>query len=480
MNNKLILSLCGATLLAPSSMDASSRENPNIIFILVDDLGYGEPTCYNEDAVVPTPNIDKIAQDGIRMTQAYAAPISSPSRSMYFTGKFAARNGVYHNFDGTCPGVSHYNKSFTPMLKEAGYATSWFGKWHQGWAIFNHPMNNGFDTGYGFMGGMHDYFDARIGSHYIGGPSSSTGFIYDEYSDVDTIKYLTEELTDRAISFIDKNKDNPFYIYMAYNAPHTPYQAPQDVVAKYEQKGYDKQMATRYAMVDVLDAQIGRLLDRVKQNGLEENTMVVFMSDNGASYNQMNGGLRGTKTTVWEGGIRVPLIAKLPGVIPAGTTSKSMCSIVDMPATLLGMINGDDNYTYNDSRNLMPYFKGEKSGNVHQSIVVCLNRDGDVVAPTTLDEMEILSARVGDWKLVKELPQKGEESTIQIFNLADDPSESKDLSDSMPQKRKELIEFVNDYLYECPNSIGTKYTRDTRGPNRKGPFVENSMESLLR
>ncbi len=480
MNNKLLLSLCGASLFAPSAQASEEDKKPNIIFILVDDLGYGEPTCYNSEAVVPTPNIDRLAQEGIMMTQAYAAPISSPSRSMYFTGKFAARNGVYHNFDGTCPGVTQqYNKSFTPLLKDAGYTTSWFGKWHQGWAIFNHPMNNGFDTGFGFMGGMHDYFDARIGSHYLGGPSSSTGFVYDEYTDVNSIKYLTEELTDRAISFIDDNKDRPFYMYMAYNAPHTPYQAPREVVEKYEKKGYNTQMATRYAMVDVLDSQIGRLLGSLDEKGLEQNTMVMFMSDNGASYNQMNGGLRGIKATVWEGGIRVPLIAKLPGVIPEGTRSQSMCSIVDLPATILGLINGDDDFTYHDSRNLMPYFKGDKSGNVHESIVVCLNRDGDVIAPTTFDEIEVLSARVGDWKVVKELHLKGEGHTIELFNLANDPFETTDLSATHPEKLKEMIQFANDYLSECPNSIGRKYTRDTRGPDRTRPFVENSMESLL-
>ena len=242
------------------SLNAQERK-PNIIFILADDLGYGELTCYNKNAIVKTPNIDRLAQNGIRMTQAYASPVCSPTRTCLLTGKFPQKSGVYGNFEGAIPGIGPSRKSFVEDIKIEGYKTAWFGKWHQGWDVSNHPLNNGFDLGYGFLGGMHDYWDVSNGDHYIGGPFAPNAFVFDGFRVAKSMRYFTEEITDRAVKLIQEKSSVPFFMYLAYNAPHTPFQAPDKAILKYLKAGCDTLEAVRSAMIDVMDQNIGRVLD---------------------------------------------------------------------------------------------------------------------------------------------------------------------------------------------------------------------------
>lgn len=349
---------------------------------------------------------------------------------------------------------------FIEALKEAGYNTGWYGKWHQGWDVSNHPLNNGFDNAYGFLGGMHDYFDPSEGDHYVGGPFAKNCYVFDGIRPVGEMKYLTEEITDRALDFVGQVKDdrNPFFMYLAYNCPHTPMQAPDDVIIKYLNKGMDAVSATRCAMIDVMDAGIGRLLDKLESEGLRKNTLVVFMSDNGAERVRYNGGLRGTKMTAWEGGVRVPMVASYPPRIPYGTRSASICSIMDMASTFIGLAKGDDGFAYRDGVNLLPYYTGEKDGNAHESLVFAINLSGQAYSAPAPELLELFAVRSGDWKLVVDNKQ----GIDALYNLKDDMGESTDLSDVFADKKKELYEYGVDFLAECPPSCSKIRSVNTR------------------
>lgn len=458
MKHILPMALLGAISPFLAACNPRNSVDPNILFILVDDMGYGELTCYNSKALVPTPNIDRIAEKGVLMTQAYASPVSSPTRSAFLTGHFPQNIGVYGNHDGTVPGVGPMRPCFAEELQKEGYRTGWFGKWHQGWDVSNHPANNGFEVTYGFLGGMHDYHDPAEGDHYVGGPFAKNCYIFDGFRPVKEMKYLTEELTDRTIDFISESGDNPFFAYLAYNAPHTPVQAPEEVVMKYVRKGMEPVLATRCAMMDVLDREVGRILDYLEKNELRENTLVVFMSDNGAEKEADNGGLRGTKMTAWEGGIRVPMIASWPSKIPAGSKSGAICSIVDMASTFIGAAKNDSNLSYGDGVNLLPYYDGSHKGNAHDTLVFSIHLSGAPGMVPCAENLDLFAVRSGDWKLVVDKKRKVDA----LYNLNDDLKEMSDLSDSVPEKKEELYLIGQRFLGSARPSCGKIRTIDTR------------------
>lgn len=482
MDCKLFLSVLALTGTLPQAlvhameMQPEREKSPNILFILADDLGYGDISCFNENPLISTPNVDRLAAEGVMMTQAYASPVSSPTRTTFLTGKFHQRSGVYGNPDGACPGIGPLRPSFTEELRAEGYNTAWFGKWHQGWDVSNHPLNNGFDVAYGFLGGMHDYIKVHEGSHYNGGPYSQQAFVFDGFTPVDTMSYFTKEITDRAISYISSRKgETPFYVYLAYNAPHTPLQAPRELVAKYLELGYEALDATRYAMIDFLDSEIGRLLDCLDVKGFAGNTLVVFMSDNGAEQESHNGGFRGTKMTMWEGGMRVPMVARYPDMIPAGKKNSAVCSIVDLAATFIGVARNDEEFKYGDGINLMPFFQCRILENAHDTLVFALQPRGKADVMNS-DRVNLLGVRMNDWKLVRD---KGRDID-ELYDLSSDPQEKKDLSSEYPEIKREMIEYADAFLEDCPESCSRAYSSDTRerGDNQKRDSVLRVCEYL--
>ena len=452
MTNRLLLPLVVGAI-APSLCSAQDAQKPNIIFILADDLGYGDISCYNTTKLIQTPNIDRIADRGVMMRDAYAYPVSAPTRSAFLTGSQAHEVGVYGNGDSDIPGVGDKRLTFTPLLQEQGYATAWFGKWHQGYDLSNHPMNNGFDVAYGFLGGMHDFYDSKEGSFYNGGPYSQYSHVYDGFMPVKEIGYLTETLTDRAINFIDDNRDNPFYIYLAYNAPHTPVQAPDSVILKYLKMGHDAIAATRYAMIDVMDQQIGRILNSVEEQGLENNTMIVFMSDNGPELEENSGGFRGTKFTLWEGGVRVPLIASYPGVIPEGTESNSICGIYDMATTFVKLASGDE-MSFGTGEDLLPYFQMERNDNVRDEFIIAINPNTNKI-PYTNKSVNQLMIRSKEWKLVRDRSR----TELALYNLERDPAERVNVYDKHPLIVNKLMKIADDILVDCPMNSARQYNK---------------------
>lgn len=431
---------------------AFSKEKPNIIFILADDLGYGDVSCFNETKLIRTPNIDKLAEQGVMMTQTYVYPVSAPTRAAFLTGSQGHEIGVYGNQDSDVPGVGPERKTFTPKLQEIGYSTAWFGKWHQGYSLASHPMNNGFDRAYGFLGGMHDFHDPKEGSFYNGGPYSKYSNIYDDFKAVDTMEYFTKELTDQALKFIEKEKENPFYIYLAYNAPHTPIQAPDSVILKYLKQGHEAIAATRYAMIDFMDSEIGRIMDLLEKEGLDQNTMVVFMSDNGPELEINSGGYKGHKFTLWEGGIRAPFIARYPGVIPAGKKSNSMCGVYDMATTFLTLANGSD-MRFGSGVDLMPYFTLEKTDNARDEFIIANNPTSNNI-PYTHKTINLLMVRSKEWKLIKDVQRE----ELALYNIDKDPEEQKNLYHKNPEIVERLKKIADKLLETAPISSSRGFT----------------------
>ncbi len=446
-------------------------QRPNLILILVDDLGYGDLSCYPHDHGVSTPNLDQLAASGVRMTQAYATPVCSPTRASLLTGRFPQHVGVYGNYDGAHPGVGPLRDSFPPLLQQAGYRCAWFGKWHQGWDVANHPLNNGFDVAYGFLGGMHDYYDAAKGDHYIGGPFAPHAYVFDAFKPVRKMNYLTDELTDRAISFCRETQQQPFFMYLAYNTPHTPYQAPDGLVLKHLKTGEEPVEAVYRAMIENLDASVGRLLAVLKETGLDRNTLVVFASDNGGVNEKYNGGLRGKKMTVWEGGIRVPLLATWPGVIPAGSVADSICCTPDVAATFMHLAGVDGKAAACDGVNLLPFWTGQRRGHAHDALVWSIHVRGSSGTQPTPDKLDLFAVRKGTWKVVRDREHK----TDALYNLEQDPKEANDLSAQQPQQKAELVAYGAEFLKTCPPSCGLIANQDTRAQGDR-----LSMEELRR
>ncbi|MEM6885461.1 MAG: sulfatase-like hydrolase/transferase, partial [Verrucomicrobiota bacterium] len=324
-------------------MHGYSDSRPNIIAIMVDDMGYAD-MAVNGSPDIKTPQLDRFAESGVNFTSGYVThSFCGPSRAGFFAGRYQQRFGHTMN-----PALDAYNqhlgldpkeKTFVKRLQEAGYHTGGIGKWHLGASTKHYPLNRGFDYYYGFLHGGHDYFDIDLsaGEGYLDGlirnklPATFEG-------------YLTDALTQDAVEFIDRNakSEKPFFLYVGYNAPHSPLQAP-DADLKQHDHIKDKQRRSYAAMVFAMDRGVGQILDALDGQQIRENTLVFFFSDNGGPQpvswskwfdnGSSNGELRGGKSDVYEGGERVVMMASWPGTIKAGTTYERPVISIDWSRT---------------------------------------------------------------------------------------------------------------------------------------------------
>ena len=318
---------------------------PNIVLIMTDDLGYGDLGCYG-CADIRTPAIDRLAAEGVRFTTFYAnAPECTPTRTALLTGRYQHRVGGLEcalgignvgRYDNAVRlretndlGLPVGQTSIARMLKEAGYATAICGKWHLGYEPKFFPLKHGFNYWFGPVGGSVDYFHH---CEYTGQPA-----LYLNDRPIEREGYLTDLITDEAVKFILRRRNTPFFLYVAYNAPHTPYQGPDDRKAEpVPQADYGKGSRTTYAaMVERVDEGVARILATLEDKKLADNTLVVFMSDNGANKTGNNRPFSGYKGNLFEGGIRVPCIAKWPGVLAEGVVSDQPCMTMDFSQSIV-------------------------------------------------------------------------------------------------------------------------------------------------
>ncbi len=424
--------LSAVTLVSLASQLAWAADRPNVLLILADDLGYGELTVQGFTQDIPTPNIDSIAKNGVRFTSGYVSgPYCSPTRAGLLTGRYQQRLGHEFNPGPTASeafGLSLETKTLGDHFKAAGYATGWFGKSHLGNKPEFHPNKRGFDEFYGFLGGAHTYLEvAKAGVD----PIQHNG------TPVEKIEYTTEAFAAQAVKFIETNKDKPWLAYVPFNAVH----GPLETLEKYESRfiGIQDEKRRKFAgLLSALDDAVGSLLAKVREIGAEENTLIVFLSDNGGPTRQItssNGPLRGYKATTWEGGVRVPFVAQWKGKIPAGQVDDRPIIQLDILPTALAAakIPVESDWKL-DGVNLLPYLTGEKAEPPHEALYW---RFGGQIA-----------IRKGDWKLVRAateeksfgqlLELKTGIEDLELYNLAQDIGEKNNLIDKEPAKSKEL------------------------------------------
>lgn len=436
MTRRLVLALAGLVF-AGGPAAAEPPRRPNVIVIVADDMGYGDIGVHGcKD--IPTPNIDSLARGGVRCANGYVShPYCSPTRAGLLTGRYQQRYG--HEFNPGPPtdrtpgiGLPLTETTLADRLKAAGYRTGIVGKWHLGHTGDQyHPLNRGFDEFFGFLGGSHSYLNSGAG------PTA----IYRGREEVREEEYLTDAFAREGAAFIDRHARGPFFLYWAFNAVH----GPMEGAAKYLERFpdiKDPKRRTYAAMLAALDDGIGRGLARLRAAGIEDDTLIFFVSDNGgpeAVNASDNGPFHGVKATTWEGGIHVPFLVQWKGHLPAGTVFDHPVIQLDYLPTILaasGIPPGSD--TKLDGVDLLPYFRGEKTGAPHDALYW---RFGGQMA-----------IRSGDWKLVKPSAGRGgsggggaasrrEKATVagaMLFNLKDDVGEQTDVAGQNPEKVREL------------------------------------------
>lgn len=397
----------GLLLSALAPAGAAEADRPNIVLIVADDLGYADLGIHGSKEIA-TPQMDSIARNGIRFTNAYvSAPVCAPSRAGLLTGRWQDRFGFEGNPEpGAGWGLPVGEKTMAERLKAAGYATAVYGKWHLGEKPEFHPNNQGFDEFFGFLSGMHSYFKAN---------DPQWGAILRGNDPVELDKYLTFAIADESANFISRNKEKPFFLYAAFNAPHTPLEAPRDYLAKVSHI-QDPKRRTYAAMVQALDDGVGTILESIRQNGLEDKTVVFFISDNGgpilegaAKNGSKNDPLRGGKAEVWEGGIRVPFFIRWPGHLSGGQVLDDPVISLDILPTTLALVGAPGDASL-DGSNLLPWIGGKNPAPER--------------GPFFWKFYDQLAVREGTTKMVR--PNTGK--PLELYDLKADISESNDLA----------------------------------------------------
>ena len=405
-----------AAFLYSSTITAQVKDNnskPNFILIVADDLGYADLSM-NGSKQIPTSNIDRLAEEGITFTQGYvSAPVCSPSRAGLLTGRnqvhFGHDNNIGGNQTGFDPdflGLPLTETTIASRLNDLGYVTGLIGKWHLGEESYFHPLKRGFSEFWGYTGGGHDYFKSEPdGKRYLCPIESN-------YKTPQPITYITDDKGDECVDFIKRHKDEPFFLFASFNAPHAPMQATDEDLELFKHIK-DEKRRKYCAMVYRLDVNVGKIMDAVEKEGLAENTLIVFISDNGGPVNSnasINAPLNGQKGILLEGGIRVPFIMNWKGNLAPGQTIHDPVISLDFAPTFFELAGGTiTDKTKFDGVNLMPYLQGKTKIKPHDS----MNWRFTISA----------AIREGDWKLVR-LPDR----LPMLFNLSNDISEQNDVS----------------------------------------------------
>ena len=421
-----------AFLLAPLAATAmQARRRPNVVLVISDDQGYGDLSIHGNPHLA-TPNIDAVARAGLRLDQFHVNPVCSPTRSSLMTGRYYYRTGVVDTFLGRS--MMHTDEiTIAEILRDAGYRTGHFGKWHMGdhWPL--RAIDQGFEVSLTLDGGGigqpsdppegSSYFDAKL--RLNGKPVQPKG-------------YCTDVFFDAATQFIEKNRAREFFVYLPTNAPHDPLQVDEKYVKPFLGKGLDDATAKTYGMLANLDENMGRMTAKLKTLGLEENTILIFMTDNGPQRQRYNSGMRGIKATVYEGGIRVPFFLRWPVAVKPGRIDRTLAAHIDVMPTLAEVCGGKVPRDRKiDGRSLMPIVRGDSGGWADRTMFFQWHR-GNV------PEMHRAAcARNQRWKLVE-----GRE----LYDLENDPAESKNVAAANPEiaarLRKEYEEWFRDVSAE--------------------------------
>jgi arylsulfatase A-like enzyme len=402
---------------AATAPPAARPERPSIVLILADDLGYGDLGCYGAPDI-RTPHLDRLARDGVRLTQGYAnGPVCTPTRAALMTGRWQQRVGLEWALFANQKelGLPVDEPSLARMLKESGYATGLFGKWHLGGIPDLSPNAHGFDAFFGLLGGNVDMYSHRIRN---GAPD-----LWEDGRAIESAGYLTDLITDRAIAFIERQRERPFFAYVAYNAVHWPFQAPGRPDDVRTPETWESGTRADYAgMTESMDAGIGRILAALERQGLASSTLVVFTSDNGGERLSRMAPLFNRKHSLWEGGVRVPCILRWPGRLPRNRTVEQPVISMDLTASILAAAGARPPAGRTlDGMDVLPILAGHAAP-AERTFFWRVDRK----------ERRQKAVRKGRWKYVLDA-----ESEL-LFDVVADPAEREDLAYGYPAVLAEL------------------------------------------
>jgi arylsulfatase A-like enzyme len=406
-------------LARPAVVDGAPARRPNVLFILADDLGYGDLSCYGRPDY-QTPELDNLARQGLKFTSSYAAaPVCTPTRCAYITGRYPQRLpvGLEEPLKASSPpniGLPPDHPTIATLLRANGYDTSLVGKWHLGWKPEFGPNRHGFDEFFGVLSGAVDYFTHKAADAPRGaGPDAGGGpDLWQNLTPVERVGYLTDLLSDKAVEVIARSHAKPFFLSLQYTAPHSPWEGPDDEAIGHTTHGPGPMkdggsLKIYAAMMKSMDAGIGRVLKALQRSKLDRDTLVIFTSDNGGERYSFNWPFSFQKMYLYEGGTRVPAIVRWPGVIPAGRVTDQAAITMDWTATILDITGTAADAAFPlDGENLMPICTGQRAPYERALFWRITGFD---------------AARVGQWKYLKD--RTGEH----LFDLANDPGEKVDL-----------------------------------------------------
>lgn len=407
-----------------------NQSQPNVLIILTDDQGWGDLSLH-KNPYVETPNIDKLANSSISFDRFYVSPLCAPTRASLLTGKYHPRTGTI----GVTGGLERMNteeQTLAEIFKENGYNTGCFGKWHNGEHFPENPMGQGFDQFVGFTAGhWNNYFDTEIQN-------------YDKM--VQFEGYLPDYLSDNAIGFIQENKSTPFLCYLPLNTPHTPHQVPDEYFEKYKKKGLDDELSAIYGMVENIDDNVGKVLQALEDEGLYDNTIVIFMSDNGPNGIRFNGNMKGKKGSVDEGGVRSPLFMRWPNKWKEPKFITQLSAHIDILPTLISLCGL--------KLNEKPNFDGvDLSPNLDSTVE---DFDREIYSLVTYDASlpDFPGAiRTQNFRWVK---QKNE---FLLFDMLNDPDQKTNLINALPEVHRQFNLKYNNWFKDV--------TKDIKVANRK-------------
>ncbi|MHC4118204.1 MAG: sulfatase [Planctomycetota bacterium] len=407
---------------------AEERKRPNIVVIVSDDQGYADSSCYDHPKEVSTPGIDRLAAEGVRFTNGYASGyVCAPTRAGLLTGRYQQRFGFYEAGDSRT-GMPTSEITVADVLKKKGYATAVVGKWHVGLEPQYRPLARGFDEFYGFLGhGAHDYFKLDITDEHTS--------IYRNNEPINDTGYLTNNLAREAVSFIERHQERPFFLYLPFNAVHWPLQALAKHIDRFDTG--DKNRDIYLAMLACMDEAIDKVLDALKRTGVDENTLMIFFSDNGGARKNFanNGALRDYKQTVYEGGIRVPFIVRWPRKLAGGTICDEPVISLDVMPTVCAAAGAKlpDDRVY-DGRNMLPLLVGRAEEPLHEALF-------------WYDGTKQWAVRVAKWKL---LSRNG---SLELYDLESDISEKNSLAEENPEVVRRLQRAFDAWKSQLAPSI---------------------------
>lgn len=441
------LFLIGGSVFLFSCKQPEKPSKPNILLILTDDQGYGDLGIHGNE-LVKTPNLNRLAGESARFDRFYVSPLCAPTRASLLTGRYHLRTGVVSVSNGL-ETMNSEEYTLAELLLDQGYRTGIFGKWHNGQHHPNHPLSQGFEVFTGFSAGhWSNYFDTYLEKNGEELPFEG---------------YLPDILTDEAMNFIRKNKEQPFFAYLSLNTPHSPHQVSDEYFLPFKEAGLDDELAAIYAMVSNADENIGRVLDLLEELGLEENTLVIFLTDNGPNGQRFNDGMKGIKGSVHEGGVRVPSFWRWPGKIAPGIIPTPAAHIDVLPtiADFLG-VGGLSQKTL-DGVSLVPLFEGKK-----------IESRAIYTHVAQLDK--VLKDQPGairkDSLLLSLLP-----SGLELYDLKNDPEQKTNLAISYPSLASSLESEYQNWWKQVSSDVSM--TRRIPISKRSGQIFLPAYESRL-